>query len=721
MFRRFKSFLSFALTALAVSASASIPAFQPLEATVPMVGRPSATEQFVYDALGNRIGFYNAEGKPITFGFDAQGRVTAITNAIGKVTSFAYDVNGNLTDRTDAKNEITHYDYNALNRLTNVVHEGQWKAAFGCDANGNLLNQQSAIANQQFSYDSMNRLRVSTQSVYSVSSVVQNSYDLNGNRTNIVYPGGLNVGYSYDAENRLVGVTTKYTNSTKTFAFGYDGASRLASISYPNGVNSAFGYDAESRVTNYVHGTFLNHTITRDPRGFKTREDISQGLVPTITNSLRQTRTHNDADQLTAVENLQSPIGNQQFSYDPNGGLTNSSGVTFGWSYDNRLISVSGGSNSTSTVYLYDASGARVGRIANGVTNYFVVDYAGALKRPLAETDASGNITRYYIWAGFQLLAHIEANGTVRYYHGDELGSTLALTDEAGTATDQFAYAPYGELLSRTGTNSTAFLWLGGYGVYYDATTDLHLTLHRAYSAAQKRFISPDPMGIDGGVNLYAYGNLNPLFFVDPYGLEGSDSSWWNPFSWDFGSFANDFVRGFTSPLAWTQEYLFDPIGLTVDQQMNLAVSTPWPDDAAVAAWGYLTTLGREATVINRAAKTTTALTKYEPWPKTPGSPHTDGFLFGARQAETAQPGQIFSRLGNTSGSYVAPPGTSLSARGLPAGYQGSESFWKVTKPFSMETGLSAPWQGSSGLGIQHKLPQSIDSLWESGYLSPVP
>jgi hypothetical protein len=43
--------------------------------------------------------------------------------------------------------------------------------------------------------------------------------------------------------------------------------------------------------------------------------------------------------------------------------------------------------------------------------------------------------------------------------------------------------------------------------------------LNRTYSADMRRFISTDPSGIDGGVNLYAYGNLNPLFFVDPYGL----------------------------------------------------------------------------------------------------------------------------------------------------------------------------------------------------------
>ena len=34
-----------------------------------------------------------------------------------------------------------------------------------------------------------------------------------------------------------------------------------------------------------------------------------------------------------------------------------------------------------------------------------------------------------------------------------------------------------------------------------------------------KRFITPDPLGIDGGVNVYMWANLNPLYFIDPYGL----------------------------------------------------------------------------------------------------------------------------------------------------------------------------------------------------------
>ncbi len=94
--------------------------------------------------------------------------------------------------------------------------------------------------------------------------------------------------------------------------------------------------------------------------------------------------------------------------------------------------------------------------------------------------------------------------------------------------TDQYAYMPYG-VATHTGNSQTPYQWLGGFrlrystarqdGVYYDHTTDLHLTLHRAYSSDMRKFISPDPLGIDGGVNVYAYANLNPLFFVDPLGL----------------------------------------------------------------------------------------------------------------------------------------------------------------------------------------------------------
>jgi uncharacterized protein RhaS with RHS repeats len=39
------------------------------------------------------------------------------------------------------------------------------------------------------------------------------------------------------------------------------------------------------------------------------------------------------------------------------------------------------------------------------------------------------------------------------------------------------------------------------------------------YSATLNRFLSSDPLGLAGGVNLYAYGESNPLAYIDPSGL----------------------------------------------------------------------------------------------------------------------------------------------------------------------------------------------------------
>jgi len=46
---------------------------------------------------------------------------------------------------------------------------------------------------------------------------------------------------------------------------------------------------------------------------------------------------------------------------------------------------------------------------------------------------------------------------------------------------------------------------------------------HRArwYDPQARRFISEDPIGLDGGINLYAYVENNPLNMVDPYGNWG--------------------------------------------------------------------------------------------------------------------------------------------------------------------------------------------------------
>ncbi|MDZ7531716.1 RHS repeat-associated core domain-containing protein, partial [Citrobacter farmeri] len=56
-------------------------------------------------------------------------------------------------------------------------------------------------------------------------------------------------------------------------------------------------------------------------------------------------------------------------------------------------------------------------------------------------------------------------------------------------------------------------------GQYYDEETGLHYNLFRYYAPECGRFVSQDPIGLAGGLNLYAYGP-NPLRWIDPLGLD---------------------------------------------------------------------------------------------------------------------------------------------------------------------------------------------------------
>ena len=80
----------------------------------------------------------------------------------------------------------------------------------------------------------------------------------------------------------------------------------------------------------------------------------------------------------------------------------------------------------------------------------------------------------------------------------------------------QFAALPFGRTQVQLGTvqNNLRFP-----GQYFDAETGLHYNWNRYYDPATGRYISPDPIGLDGGLNHYAYMENDPVNWSDPEGL----------------------------------------------------------------------------------------------------------------------------------------------------------------------------------------------------------
>jgi RHS repeat-associated protein len=57
-------------------------------------------------------------------------------------------------------------------------------------------------------------------------------------------------------------------------------------------------------------------------------------------------------------------------------------------------------------------------------------------------------------------------------------------------------------------------------GQYHDAETNLHYNYHRYYEPVAGRYVTSDPIGIDGGLNRYAYATNDPVNAIDPFGLQ---------------------------------------------------------------------------------------------------------------------------------------------------------------------------------------------------------
>ncbi|EOU9535191.1 RHS repeat-associated core domain-containing protein [Cronobacter dublinensis] len=108
------------------------------------------------------------------------------------------------------------------------------------------------------------------------------------------------------------------------------------------------------------------------------------------------------------------------------------------------------------------------------------------------------------------------------WYHNDVSGMPRELTGAGGEIAWRAEYRVWANTLRvehiATRTGEPVYQPLRYQGQYFDAGTGLHYNRFRYYDPDAGRFISQDPPGFAGGINLYQYA-ANPLVWVDPLGL----------------------------------------------------------------------------------------------------------------------------------------------------------------------------------------------------------
>ncbi len=125
------------------------------------------------------------------------------------------------------------------------------------------------------------------------------------------------------------------------------------------------------------------------------------------------------------------------------------------------------------------------------------------------------------IWMAVTASA-ARATEHIYYFHNDHLGTPQSMSDASGRKVWEAEYDPFGKATVNQDPDGDGQIVVNNLrfpGQYYDAETGLHYNYHRDYDPATGRYLQPDPIGMEGGLNHYAYGGDNPISNIDPDGL----------------------------------------------------------------------------------------------------------------------------------------------------------------------------------------------------------
>ena len=462
----------------------------------------AGTTEFTRDISGRVTQIKDPRNKIITYTYDNMDRVLTRTDALQGATSveqYEYDKAGNLTKVIDRRGKTTVYQYDALERRTfagfgavGSTYESTINYTYD---NGNRFQQitDSLAGSMTFGFDELDAMT----SITTPQGTVTYTNDDVGRRESMSVPGQATVFYSYNDADRL----TSITQGANVVSFVYDAAEQLIRVVQPNGVINDYDYDLAGRLTGitYKRGTTVLGDLTYQYDKAGRRTVIGGTLARTNLPQSFGSATYNDGNRLTQK-------GSTSFSYDANGNLTSDGTNTYTWDARNQLTSISGSSLTAS--FQYDAFGRRVNKTINGVSTSYLYDDMNIVK----ETTTTSTVD--FLATGWdEVFTRTDAGGTSGILR-DGLGSTLGLTDSNGVVQTSYTYDPFGNTTS-TGagsSNSTQFTGRENDG------TGLYFYRSRYYSPDLQRFISEDPVGIRGGVNVYAYAANDPVNFTDPLG-----------------------------------------------------------------------------------------------------------------------------------------------------------------------------------------------------------
>jgi len=286
------------------------------------------------------------------------------------------------------------------------------------------------------------------------------------------------------------------------YNYSYDKMDNILTKSTEHGMYS-YTYDELYRLIGAHNPTLEDEAYTYDPVGNRTTAAGIPGEW-----------TYNANNELLGYADI-------SFEYDANGNtiknVLNSTIADYTYNIENRLSRYEESSDGTVSEYYYDPFGRRLWKDVNGERKYFIFSDEGLI----GEYDSFGVELKAYSYkpnASFTTDPLFMKQGSQYYfYSNDHLGTPQKMTAINGENAWQAKHNSFGQAHidpSNSVANNLRFP-----GQYQDEETGLHYNYHRYYESETGRFITPDPIGMTGGINLFPYASNNPISWIDPLGL----------------------------------------------------------------------------------------------------------------------------------------------------------------------------------------------------------
>ena len=412
--------------------------------------------------MGNRTETIRPDGQRIGYLHYGSGYLHGITLNRNEIAAFERDKLHRETERTFGKHIRQQTQYDPVGRILQQIHNRS-RREYGYDAAGQLTHIQSRRGQTQYRYDPIGRLIAAVTPDFSETF----AFDPAGNRLD------------------LSGNKQDHTGQTNS---------------------------QEKPSLNKVWGNLL-----KEYAGVHYDYDQRGNLIRKTRNGETTDYHWNGYNQLVKIENLN---GSTEYRYDPLGRRTakirNGETTVYHWQEDTLAIESTNGQN---IHYLFEPG------TFEPLAQFQTASPIGIEREDKpAEPYSYDPETDPLLKIPPEPQEQSEAQPELVYYQLDHLGTPIAAHNAKGEAVWTAEYEAWGRIRNETVSDGLkANIPFRFQGQYYDEESGLHYNRFRYYDPAIGRFVSQDPIGLMGGINVYIYAS-NPIEWVDPFGLASKSS-----------------------------------------------------------------------------------------------------------------------------------------------------------------------------------------------------